>query len=641
MIPSEIGRYEVIEVLGSGAMGTVYRAQDPNFAREVAIKVLPGEFLDQPEFWAHFRREVQVIASLDHPAIMSIYDFGEDQQQPFIVMKFMNGGSLADRLRAGPLSIDEAAGLVAWLAPALDEAHARGIIHGTLKPSNILFDQRNTPYLTDFGMAQFIPIGSPFTLSNGFTDTSAYISPEQARANSELDGRSDIYALGAILFEMLTGERPYQADSPLEMALCHLNHPIPELDQARTDLPAGTQAIIERAMAKDRNSRYSSAAELSDALNALTTASPYNRSTARPAPKVRGGRDDNIGVQKKILIRSNDFSRSGPAETTVTTSQKEARPAPPPNAEADARKRRGGIKQLLSKKWLWGGVGLLAVVIASLGWFFFASGREVSEKDGMVQLFVPAGEFLMGSPEDNQWAYNDESPQRTVYLDPFWIDQTEVSNAMFTRFVEQSGHQTDAEKQGWGFSYDPAEDNWVQTEGANWKHPLGPQSNLDGLETHPVVQVTWHDAKAYCEWAGRRLPTEAEWEKAARGTDGRKHPWGDENVADQFVNLADINFPADWSNESVDDGYQFTSPVGSYPDGASPYGALDMVGNVWEWAADWYDEEYYQQNPPNRNPTGADETTSRSLRGGSFSNGARWVRSSYRGGRDPATADMG
>ena len=287
MNPSQIGRYHIIEELGSGALATVYRAYDPHFAREVAVKIFPHPLLYEPKFWERFRRELQIVASLDHPAIIPIYDFGDENEQPFVVMKLMNGGSLADRLAKAPLAIGEAARILATLAPALDEAHTHAIIHHILKPSNILFDHRNRPYIADFAVATLIPSRDQFTLSHQFISTSAYMSPERGRANSELDARSDVYALGVMLFEMLTAQLPYQADTPLEMALCHLNHPIPKLDEIQSHLPMGTEIVIEGAMAKDRNVRYPSATALSEALNALTTAQPIKALTGMPARSTR------------------------------------------------------------------------------------------------------------------------------------------------------------------------------------------------------------------------------------------------------------------------------------------------------------------------------------------------------------------
>ncbi len=246
--------------------------------------------------------------------------------------------------------------------------------------------------------------------------------------------------------------------------------------------------------------------------------------------------------------------------------------------------------------------------------------------DEAVLVYVPEGEFLMGSEVDDAW--NDERPQRLVYLDTFWIYQNPVANAQFAAFVDASGHQTSAEEIGWGWAWDGA--NWVQTGGAYWRAPEGPHSDIADRDDHPVVQMSWHDAAAYCQWAGGRLPTEAEWEKAARGTDGRRFPWGDDPVTGDRANFCDANCPMDWADQTRDDGYGRTSPVGSYPAGASPYGALDMAGNVWEWVADWYAADYYSRAPA-ENPTGPASGESHVLRGGSWSSFDGNLRTSNRG----------
>jgi formylglycine-generating enzyme required for sulfatase activity len=253
-----------------------------------------------------------------------------------------------------------------------------------------------------------------------------------------------------------------------------------------------------------------------------------------------------------------------------------------------------------------------------------------SEKYGMVMIFVPAGEFRMGSTD----GLNDEEPVHTIYLDTFWIDRTEVDNTMFTLFVEDTKYKTDAESIGSSYVY-VGDGDWNKVDGASWQHPQGPSSSITGMDEYPVVHVSWNDASAYCEWAGKRLPTEAEWEKAARGTDERTYPWGFQRTTGNLLNFADANLDTSWADNNCNDGYWFTAPVGSYADGTSPYGVLDMAGNVWEWVADWYDEDYYA-NSPSSNPTGPLNGDNRVLRGGSWSAIERNVRSTLRLRNDPS-----
>jgi len=243
--------------------------------------------------------------------------------------------------------------------------------------------------------------------------------------------------------------------------------------------------------------------------------------------------------------------------------------------------------------------------------------------DEAMLMYVPAGEFIMGSENGEI----NESPVHTVWLDAFWIYQTGVTNAMFEKFVEATGYQTDAEKNGNSNIYKYG--SWDIVQGADWQHPMGPDSDLSDLVDHPVVHVSWFDAQAYCEWAGGRLLTEAQWEKAARGTQGKIYPWGDWSVDGKLANYADSNTGFNWSDGNSNDGYSKTAPVGSYPNGASPYGILDMSGNVYEWVADWYASDYYQTSPT-ENPTGPRSGDSRVLRGGGWSGYSYTLRTAYR-----------
>jgi serine/threonine-protein kinase len=215
-------------------------------------------------------------------------------------------------------------------------------------------------------------------------------------------------------------------------------------------------------------------------------------------------------------------------------------------------------------------------------------------------VYVPAGEFIMGSDE------GDEQPVHTVYLDAFYMDRTEVTNAQYRACVEPRACS--------------------QPHNTEW------YNDPDRAE-HPVVYVDLEQANAYCQWADKRLPTEAEWEKAARGTDGRTYPWG--NAFDgSRVNFCDRNCELGWKDTGADDGYAWTAPVGSYPAGASPDGALDMAGNVWEWLADWYDSGYYAASPEN-NPKGPASGDYRVIRGGSWFNNEADVRAALRNWRPP------
>ena len=223
---------------------------------------------------------------------------------------------------------------------------------------------------------------------------------------------------------------------------------------------------------------------------------------------------------------------------------------------------------------------------------------KISSTDGMVMVYVPAGEFLMGSKDDV--GNGNEHPQHTVSLDAYWIDQTEVTNAMYEKCVT-AGVCTDL--------------------GSNASNTRKEYFGNAAYADYPVIFVNWYQAQAYCKWAARELPTEAQWEKAARGTDGEAYPWGNETPTKDIANY----------NANKGD----TTKVGSYAAGASPYGAYDMAGNVWEWVADKYDEQYYSSSPAS-NPTGAASGKYQILRGGSWYNLGTDIRSAYRSGVSPS-----
>lgn len=244
---------------------------------------------------------------------------------------------------------------------------------------------------------------------------------------------------------------------------------------------------------------------------------------------------------------------------------------------------------------------------------------QVSDKDGMVQMYVSAGTFLRGSSSGS----SNETPQREITLDAFWIDQYEVNNNQYAQFLNERGDHLNCE----GEPCTSIDNNtYIYLQEGVYKVK-------DNFADHPTIMVSWYGADAYCEWAGRRLPTEAEWEKAARGTDGRSYPWGNE-FDGHLHNFCDAQCELDWADKSVDDGYPFTAPVGSYPAGASPYGVMDMFGNVWEWVNDWFNSDYYEFSP-DQNPQGPGFGDYRVLRGGSWDNLGSVMRASDRSSGNP------
>lgn len=262
----------------------------------------------------------------------------------------------------------------------------------------------------------------------------------------------------------------------------------------------------------------------------------------------------------------------------------------------------------------------------------------VVANDGASMALIPAGPFMMGGEARDSAAecealrvgggcelanFADEEPRHQVTLDNFYIDLYEITNELYSIFLNSQGNHLE------GGAY------WYDSEGFGHIHQIaGVWQPDDGYHDHPVVEVSWYGAKAYCEFRGDRLPTEAEWEKAARGTDGRPYPWGDSFEQGQ-VNFCDVNCDQDWSNSAFDDGYAATAPVATYPSGTSPYGVYDMAGNVFEWVGDWYAANYYSISP-SENPDGPSSGGARSVRGGSWASvGGDLSRTANRGRQEP------
>jgi serine/threonine protein kinase/uncharacterized protein YraI len=390
MTDRTVGRYVIKKEIGQGGMATVYLASDPRFERDVAIKILPSHFLHDIRFRARFEREARIVAGLQHPAIVPVYDFGEDQGQPYLVMALMTGGSLEERLREEPLSPIEIDRIIGRLAPALDAAHKRGVIHRDLKPGNILFDQWDEPYLTDFGIVKLTEgDATMLTTTGGIIGTPAYMSPEQVQG-IEIDGRSDIYALGVILFQMLTRQLPYNATTPIGLAYKHVIEPIPQLQLLKNDLPDSYQAVIDKAMAKQPADRYQTAGEMAKELHRVVNGTEPQLGIPVMAP-----------VGPTVAVTPERASPT-PAVTTPVSVQKPATPrvqeptaqianlaSKPDLTESEtavlspSASRRRGLPI-----WVW---GLLALLLVGGGFALFQLFGAADTNEELTPAAVVAG----------------------------------------------------------------------------------------------------------------------------------------------------------------------------------------------------------------------------------------------------------
>lgn len=612
-------------------MGAVYLAHDPRFPRDVALKILHPQFSQDPNFRQRFEREARTIAALEHHAIVPVHDFGEHQGRPYLVMRLMTGGTLTNWRREGRLSVGEIAPIVDRIASALDRAHELKIVHRDLKPANVLFDDRGNAYLSDFGIVKLLSAHT-LTADQALIGTPTYMSPEQAQGERQIDGRSDIYSLGVVIFELLNGTPPYQAETGIAVALKHITAPVPSLQETRPDLAPGVCRVVEQALAKEPDQRFATAGAFARALSAAATGAHFAQAQtvveSRPeeavvAPETRRlprplllGAAGSVGliVLGALLVGGlallNGVGGGAQAEaTTVTATQVVATETMAADAGAAADLAAAAEEAAEEPTaTLTPAPTATATATVSPTPAFSAGDTMVAEGDGKVMVFVPDGDFLQGSMAADPEARDVEMPQRTVTLDAFWIDRTETTTAQYQQCVRAG-------------ACSPPQD----TSSRQHAFYFG---NADFAQ-HPVIWVTWNMADAYCRWSGRRLPTEAEWEKAARGTAGRLFPWGDGLPTSSTANICDANCPYEWADRSLNDGYWDTAPADAFPAGASPYGALNMAGNVWEWVNDFYDPNYYQV-APRANPTGPETAASHVLRGGSWQNTWPFIRTTTR-----------
>jgi serine/threonine protein kinase len=291
-----VGPYRIVEQLGSGGMATVFKAYHATLDRYVAIKVLHPAFKGDPQFFERFKREARIVANLEHPNIIPVYDFNEHNGQPYLVMRFIEGDTLKPNLEGKPMPPAEILRLMRPICQALAYAHKQGVLHRDIKPSNIMETREGNIFITDFGLARMVQTGTSSLTQDMMVGTPQYISPEQARGVGELDGRTDIYSLGVVLFEMFTGRVPFKADTPFATIHDHIYTPLPLPTSINPEIEPAIERLLLKALAKEPKARFATADELLQALETTlasqaapvvteTLASPRPASTLTPRKK--------------------------------------------------------------------------------------------------------------------------------------------------------------------------------------------------------------------------------------------------------------------------------------------------------------------------------------------------------------------
>lgn len=598
LLPNEIlnKRYRIIHLLGKGPYGAVYRARDVVDERDVAIK----EYLDPSvETQRRFRAEARRLSGLHHPQLPAVLDhFALEKSGQYLVSSYVDGVDLQTLVdEYGPLPSDL---IIAWLRAAcepLSYLHAQKQLHLNIKPANVRLTPADTVFLVDSGLPGL-----------GIRPhTAGYGAPEQ-QAQNEVTAASDIYSLGATLYTLLTGAPPPNALSR-ETGLQDL---VPARE-VNPDVEPYLSIVATRAMSLRADARYETVADFARALE---------RPAGRPA------------VEPSALRRTEE-------PTAVPTP-----PRLPPSRRRQMERRT--IAALVAL--------LLLIVAVGVGFGVLNVGgpAAVSEEEatatvesavvaaltaiaptatftpepsamptptpepfitqtGARMIFIPEGIFRMGDDESEE---RDQQPAHLVRLDAYFLDETEVTNREYAQCVDA------------GACAAPDSPN-ATYHGAYFGNPA--------FADYPVIFVSWYDADTFCRWRGGRLPTEAEWEKAASLEPVEdvklRYPWGDD-FNGTLLNYCDGGCPRGYADTDVDDGHRDTAPVGSYSDGRSPQGIYDMSGNVLEWVADWYDPRYYAE-ATDTNPLGPLEGQFKAMRGGSWLSEAAETTTTYRDSFDP------
>lgn len=534
-VPFLIRKYECLEPLG-GNMASIYLGRDTRTQRQVVVKLLRPEDCANEELRLRFLQEAQLACRCLHPNIVTTFDADEEDGQPYIVMEYVRGESLRDRMNRGELTqIPDVVTIAIQVARGLGYVHQMGIVHRDIKPSNVQINDQGQVKLIDFGIAR--GENSGLTQAWQRLGTPQYMSPEQLKGEG-IGPQSDIYSFGVMFYEMLTGRKPYRAQTSDELFAAILYAPADPAPLAAKGVPEPLAEIVLRCLEKDPSKRPATFAEVEAALR------PFAAS---------GITDEGTLIRTATAVGERE-----------PTPRPEAQPTPLPTPGPSAGPRR--TRTLIAA----GGVMLAACLV--LVWVLLRPrGPEPEiEARGGAMVLVPEGVARLGK---------EGAP---AHVDAFYIDKTEVSNQAYLEFCRETGHA----------------------------EPPGIREAAPDL---PVVNVSFDDARAFATWAGKRLPTDAEWEKAARGQEGLVFPWGNEWKADA-ANLPD-------SPDAAASGRRMA--VTSLPGGASPYGALHMLGNVWEWVnhparLEPGEFDQFAKAHPDLDPPLSPEEPAYRIRGGSF-----------------------
>ncbi|HET9250573.1 MAG TPA: protein kinase [Candidatus Eisenbacteria bacterium] len=317
MVGKKLRAYEITEEIGSGGMATVFRAYQPSMDRHVAIKVIRSSILHDRALRERFQREARLIARLEHPHLLPVYDFDGEHDPPYIVMRYLDGGTLKQVQQRGSVPRGEFLYILRQLAGALDYAHRQSIVHRDLKPSNVMIDKEGNAFLTDFGIARAAGGDKDLTGTGLMIGTPGYMAPEQARGDGQADKAADIYSLGVIAFESLTGSAPYEHESSFEIILAHMNSPVPKASERAKDLPKGVDGVLAQALAKDPKRRFATATEFVDSLaNALKIKPNEARSALQSMTQT-------ISVDQLAAFRAQTGESDTPSSATPSDQQRQ------------------------------------------------------------------------------------------------------------------------------------------------------------------------------------------------------------------------------------------------------------------------------------------------------------------------------